>query len=104
MRKPLRPPFLLAPAPSFDTVVVPRLDAALRLACYLTRNQHDAQDVVQEASLRAFRYFRIFRGGDGRAWFLRIVRNVCASWRRRRLDALMDVFDERQHQSVAPTS
>ena len=102
MRKPLRRPFPLAPDASFDEVVVPHLGAALRLACYLTRNEQDGQDVVQEASLRAFRYFRTFRGGDGRAWFLRIVRNTCASWRRRGLDARMDAFDERQHQSATP--
>jgi len=102
MGKPLRRPFPLAPDASFDEVVVPHLDAAFRLACYLTRNEQDAKDVVQEASLRAFRYFRTFRGGDGRAWFLRIVRNACASWRRRRLDALTDAFDEREHQSATP--
>ena len=102
MRKPLARTFTLAADASFDEVVVPHLDAAFRLACYLTRNEQDAEDVVQEASLRAFRYFRTFRGGDGRAWFLRIVRNACASWRRRRIDSLMDAFDERQHQSATP--
>lgn len=102
MREPLRRDFPLAPDASFDEVVVPHLDAAFRLASYLTRNEHDAEDVVQEASLRAFRYFRTFRGGDGRAWFLRIVRNACASWRRRRMDALMDAFDEGQHQGAMP--
>ncbi|MGH9242270.1 MAG: sigma factor, partial [Vicinamibacterales bacterium] len=73
------------PAPalveSFDDVVLPHLDAAYRLAYWLTRNEDDAQDVVQEASLRAFRYFRTFTGGNGRAWFLRIVRNTCFNWR-----------------------
>ena len=49
---------------SFDTVVVPHLDAAHRLARWLMRDEHDAQDVVQEASLRAFQYFRTFVGGD----------------------------------------
>ena len=56
----------------------PHLDVAYRLARWLMRNEHDAEDVVQEASLRAFRYFRTFTGGDGRAWFLRIVRNICS--------------------------
>src|SRR4029450_7666153 len=77
MSKSIRLPRLLAPDASFDEVVVPHLDAAFRLARCLTRNEHDAEDVVQEASLRAFRYFRTFTGGDGRAWFLRIVRNTC---------------------------
>ena len=62
---------------SFDDVVLPHLDAAYRLARWLMRNEHDAQDVVQDASLRAFRYFRTFTGGNGRAWFLSIVRNAC---------------------------
>ena len=66
---------------SFDEVVLPHLDAAYRLARWLTRNDEDAKDVVQEASLRAFRYFGTFTGGSGRAWFFRIVRNTCYGWR-----------------------
>jgi RNA polymerase sigma-70 factor (ECF subfamily) len=89
----------LAPGASFDDVVLPHLDAAYRLARWLMRNQYDAEDIVQEASLRALRYFRTFTGGDGRAWFLRIVRNTCAGWRGRRYDALTDPFDEEQHHS-----
>jgi len=89
----------LAAGESFDDVVLPHLDAARRLALWLMRNEHDAEDVVQEASLRAFRYFRTFTGGDGRAWFLRIVRNTCTGWRGRRLNALTDPFDEEQHRS-----
>jgi RNA polymerase sigma-70 factor, ECF subfamily len=82
---------------SFDAVVLPHLDAAYRLARWLVRDEHDADDVVQEASLRAFRYFRTFVGGDGRAWFLRIVRTTCYSWRRHRCQAPTDSFDEGQH-------
>ena len=65
---------LTAPAmgETFDEVVLPHLDAAYRLACWLMRNEHDAEDVVQEASLRALRYFRTFHGGNARAWFLRM--------------------------------
>ena len=81
-----------APAPaigeSFDEVVLPHLDAAYRLARWLMRNEHDAEDVVQEASLRAFRYFRTFTGGNGRAWFLRIVRNTCLWLARPRLPGI----------------
>jgi RNA polymerase sigma-70 factor, ECF subfamily len=84
---------------SFEEVVLPHLDAAYRLARWLMRNEHDAEDVVQEASLRAFRYFRTFTGGNGRAWFLRIVRNTCCGWRSRSLQALTDPFDEEQHYS-----
>jgi RNA polymerase sigma factor (sigma-70 family) len=61
------------------------------------KNEHDAEDAVQEASLRALRYFRTFTGGDGRAWFLRIVRNTCSGWRGRSVQALTDPFDEEQH-------
>ena len=85
---------------SFDEVVLPHLDAGYRLARWLMRNEHDAEDVVQEASLRAFRYFRTFTGGDGRAWFLRIVRNTCAGWRGHRSNGLTDPFDEEQHHSA----
>jgi RNA polymerase sigma-70 factor (ECF subfamily) len=89
---------------SFDEVVLPHLDAAYRLACWLTRNEHDAEDVVQEASLRAFRYFRTFTGGNGRAWFLRIVRNLCHGRRGHRLDTRTDPFDEAQHSGGRPAS
>ena len=82
---------------SFEAVVVPHLGAGYRLACWLMRDSDDAQDVVQEASLRAFRYFRTFSGGDGRAWFLRIVRNTCYGWRRHGFQAPTDPFDEEQH-------
>jgi RNA polymerase sigma-70 factor, ECF subfamily len=89
---------------SFDEVVLPHLDAAYRLARWLVRNEHDAEDVVQEASLRALRYFRTFTGGNGRAWFLRIVRNTCHGWRGHSVDALTDPFDEEQHSSTRPAS
>jgi len=86
----------------FEDVVLPHLDAARRLARWLMRNEHDADDVVQEASLRAFRYFATFSGGNGRAWFLRIVRNTCAGWRGHAIDRRSDPFDEEQH-SGAPS-
>ena len=82
---------------SFDEVVLPHREAAYRLACWLLRNEDDAEDAVQEASLRAFRYFRTFTGGNGRAWFLRIVRNACADWRRHGDHAVTDLFDEEEH-------
>lgn len=61
----------------FEQIVMPHLNAAYNLARWLMRNEHDAEDVVQEAYLRAFRFFDGFRGGDGRAWLLAIVRNTC---------------------------
>jgi RNA polymerase sigma-70 factor, ECF subfamily len=87
---------------TFDDVVVPHLDAARRLARWLLGNEHDAEDVVQEASLRAFRYFRTFTGGNARAWFLRIVRNTSCSWRSQNLQAATDPFDEEAHSGEVP--
>src|SRR6478735_3584009 len=63
-------------------MVVPLLDDAYTLARYLMRDEHDAQDVVQEAYLRAWRHYGGFHGGDARPWLLAIVRNCCHSWRR----------------------
>ena len=65
---------------SFETAVLPHLDAAYNLARWLTRNDADAEDVVQEAYLRAFRFFGGFHGEDGRAWLLGIVRNTTYTW------------------------
>ena len=95
-----------APAPaigqSFDDVVLPHLNAAYRLARWRLRHEQDAEDVVQEALLRAFRYFRTFTGGNGRAWFLRIVRNTSCGWRDRSFHAPTDLFDEAHHSTFRP--
>jgi RNA polymerase sigma-70 factor (ECF subfamily) len=80
-----------------ETVVLPHLDAAYRLARWLIANEHDAEDVVQEACLRALRYFPTFSGGNSRAWFLRIVRNTCHDWHSHTRRLATDVFDEEQH-------
>jgi RNA polymerase sigma factor (sigma-70 family) len=61
---------------SFEEAMLPHLDAAHNLAKWLLRNEQDAQDVVQEAYLRAFRSFTGFHGTNGRAWLLTIVRNT----------------------------
>jgi RNA polymerase sigma-70 factor (ECF subfamily) len=66
--------------PNFEQAVMPHLDAAYNLARWLMRNEQDAQDVAQEAYLRAFRFFPGFRGGDARAWLMKIVRNTCYTW------------------------
>jgi RNA polymerase sigma factor (sigma-70 family) len=60
------------------------LDEAYNLARWLARDRHDAEDIVQEACLRALRGFENFRGEDGRAWLLTIVRNTCYTWLKRR--------------------
>jgi RNA polymerase sigma-70 factor (ECF subfamily) len=87
---------------SFEATVLPHLDAAYRLARWLLRNEHDAEDAVQDAALRAHRYFRTFTGGNGRAWFLRVVRNTCHTWRRDRMRVVDEPFDERQHGQPDP--
>ncbi len=65
---------------NFEQEILPHLDAAYNLARWLTRNEQDAQDAVQEAYLRAFRFYPGFRGGNARAWLMKIVRNSCYTW------------------------
>src|SRR5205814_4265621 len=73
------------------------------LARFLTGNDQNAQDVVQEASLRAFRFFETFRGENSRAWFLRIVRNTSFTvLKRNRSDEANVVFDEELHGGQSP--
>jgi RNA polymerase sigma-70 factor (ECF subfamily) len=67
----------------FERTIMPHMDAAYNLARWLTRNDSDAQDVVQDAYLRAFRYFDSFQGENPSAWLLAIVRNACFTWIRR---------------------
>jgi len=82
----------------FEQIIVPHLDAAYNLARWLTRNDQDAEDIVQEASLRAFRFFAGFHGGDSRAWLLTIVRHTCYTWlQRHRSDRLAMPLDDEQH-------
>jgi RNA polymerase sigma-70 factor (ECF subfamily) len=64
----------------FEQMVLPHLDDAYTLARYLLRDEHDAQDAVQDGVLKALRHFEGFRDGDARAWLLAIVRNSCYSW------------------------
>jgi RNA polymerase sigma-70 factor, ECF subfamily len=73
----------------FEAVVLPHLDAAFNLARWLLRNPADAQDVAQEAMLRAYRFFSTYRTGNARAWLLQIVRNCCYDWLQKQ-----NVFDD----------
>jgi len=85
----------------FEELIIPHLDAAHNLARWLTRNEQDACDVVQEAYMRAFRFFEGYKGGDGKYWLLEIVRNTSFTWLRREKRNLRAVsFDERSHGSV----
>ena len=74
---------------------MPHLPAAYNLARWIVRNDEDAEDVVQEAYLRAFKFFGGYRGGESRTWLLTIVRNTCYSWlQRNRSRELTDSIDE----------
>ena len=84
----------------FEAVVLPHLDAAYGLARYLVRDDADAEDVVQEAFLRALRHFGGYRGesvSQGRAWLLAIVRNMAHTWMHRRRGDSATEFDEAVH-------
>ncbi len=83
---------------TFEQAVLPHLDAAYNLARWLTRREHDAQDVVQEAYMRAFKAFDQFHGGDARCWLLTVVRNTCYTWlQRNRPPGPVLSFDEQLH-------
>ncbi len=82
----------------FEQLVLPHIDAAFNLARWLLRRREDAEEVAQEALLRACRFFRGFHGEDARAWLLQIVRNTCYSWmEKNRPRELMVEFDEELH-------
>ena len=87
----------------FERVVVPHLQAAYNLARWLAGTDHDAEDVVQEACLRAHQFFGGFRGGDGRSWLLTVVRNTCYTWlERNRPRTPAIAFDEHKHSAADP--
>ena len=85
----------------FEATVLPHLDAAYNLARWMTRNVTDAEDVAQEAMMRAFRFFGTFRGEDGRVWLMTIVRNTYLTWIRRQMPQQNSAeFDERVHTDI----
>jgi RNA polymerase sigma factor (sigma-70 family) len=82
----------------FEREVLPHLDAAYNLARWLTRDDHDAEDLVQVAYLRALKFFGGFHGANSRAWLLTIVRNACYAWHEReRARGHATAFDEEIH-------
>ena len=94
---------------SFEETMLPHLDAAHNLARWLMRNEQDAQDVVQEAYLRAFKSFGGFHGSNGRAWLLTIVRNTSYTLlKKNRAVDLTTTFDEEihatDHDSASPAA
>ncbi len=79
----------------FEETVLPHLDAAFNLARWIMNNDQDAEDMVQEAYLRAYKYFNSYQGMNSRAWLLTIVRNTCYSWlRKNRENELAVELDE----------
>jgi RNA polymerase sigma-70 factor, ECF subfamily len=88
----------------FEQLVLPHVDAAFNLARWLLRGRADAEDVAQEALLRACRFFRGFHGDDARAWLLQIVRNTCYTWleKNRPMELSME-FDEEIHLQACAT-
>jgi len=94
---------------SFEEAMLPHMDAAHNLARWLLRNEQDAQDVVQEAYLRAFKSFGGFHGSNGRAWLLTIVRNTSYTLlKKNHAVDLTTTFDEEihatGHESASPAA
>jgi len=88
----------------FEETILPHLDAAYNLARWLAHNERDAEDVVQEAFLRALRHFSSFKGGDARPWLLAIVRNTYYTWlKHNRLPQEATTFDEHTHPHTEDT-
>jgi RNA polymerase sigma factor (sigma-70 family) len=84
----------------FEEATLRHLDAAYNLARWLTRDASDAEDVVQESYLRAYKFFDRFRGGDSRSWILKIVRNTCYTWlEKNRPSEIAGELDEEQHEA-----
>ncbi|OIR15913.1 ECF RNA polymerase sigma factor SigR [mine drainage metagenome] len=82
----------------FQAMVLPHLDSAFNLARWLARNNQDAEEIVQEAYLRAYKFFDGFHGEDGRAWLLSIVRNTFYTWyRQNRAEGQTTQFEEELH-------
>ena len=85
----------------FERVTLPHLDAAYNLARWLTHDDHDAEDVVQEAYLRAYKYLDRFNSKDGRPWLLAVVRKTCYTWlKQRRARPPAASFDEAIHSRI----
>ena len=85
----------------FEEIFLPYLDAAYNLARWIIRHDQDAQDVVQDAYIRAFRGFHLFRGGNGRSWFLTIVRNTEYTFLNRRVaEKSLIPYEEEKHANI----
>ncbi len=84
----------------FQAMVLPHLDSAFNLARWLTRSPQEAEEIVQEAYLRAYKFFDGFHGEDGRAWLLGIVRNTFYTWYQQNKSGVINTqFEEELHSS-----
>src|SRR4249919_2626839 len=93
------------PQTQFEQVVMPHLDAAYNLARWLAGNDHDADDIAQEACLRAFRFLGGFRGGNSRSWLLTIVRNTAYTWlKQNRPRSIVSIGDDELAEFEDPSS
>lgn len=82
----------------FEACILPYLNPAYNLAKWLARNEQDAQDIVQESFLRAYRFFDGYKGGDPKSWLMAIVRNTYITWRQhQKRQAASEPFDETAH-------
>ena len=89
---------------NYEEALLPHLDAAYNLARWLTRDARDAEDVVQEAYLRALKHFDTFKGGDARPWLLKIVRNTYYTWiQRNRITDAMTPFEDEEDVHISDT-
>lgn len=86
----------------FEEVISPHFESAYNLSRWLTGNRDDAEDVVQEAFLRAFASFHTFRGENGKPWLLAIVRNTAATWTKRMRSMTLAGGDLDDHAAPAP--
>ena len=87
----------------FEQSIMPHMNAAYNLARWLAGNDTDAQDIVQEAYLRAFKFLSGFRGANGRSWLLRIVRNTFYDWLKQNRRESVEPFDEELHDTLEET-
>lgn len=89
----------------FEQIVLPHLDAAYNLARWLAGNDHDAEDIAQEACVRAFRFMGGFRGGNSRSWLLAIVRNTAYTWlKKNRPQAIVSIGDDELEKIEDPSA